>query len=79
MGSWKSINIYNTNRKRKIPGHQLREVEGSLSAKKRMRLALLLGASDLNFSNTVSKFDTVASNCFIGILDFEFLFLFLEH
>jgi hypothetical protein len=24
----------------KVPGHQLREVEGSLSAKKRIRLAL---------------------------------------
>lgn len=50
--------------RRKRPGHQLREVEGSLSAKKRMRLALFFGASDRNFSNTPSKLDTVASNTF---------------
>lgn len=51
----------------KIPGHQLREVEGSLSAKKRMRLALWLGASDLNFSNTLSKLETVAFDNLSGI------------
>jgi hypothetical protein len=52
---------------RLLPGHQLREVEGSLSAKKSIRLALFWGASDLNFSNTLSKLNTVASNSFSGI------------
>ena len=33
-------------------------MEGSLSAKKRMRLALFFGASDLNFSSTPSNVDT---------------------
>lgn len=51
-----------------VPGHQLREVEGSLSAKKRMKLALLFGSSDRNFSNTVSKLETVASSSFSGIV-----------
>lgn len=50
-----------------IPGHQLRLVEGSLSAKKRTKLALWFGASDLNLSNTLSKVETVATESFRGI------------
>jgi hypothetical protein len=59
--SWGKRTIYG------LPGHQLREVEGSVSAKKRIRLALFWGACVLNFSNTLSKLDTVASNSFSGI------------
>lgn len=46
-------------------------MEGSLSAKKRMRLALFFGASDLNFSSTPSNVDTVASTIFSGIFAFS--------
>lgn len=38
-----------------------------MSAKKRTRLALYLGASDLNLSKTVGKLDKVASTTFKGI------------
>lgn len=46
-------------------------MEGSLSAKKRMRLTLFFGASALNFSNTLSKVDMVASDSFRGIFQFS--------
>lgn len=49
-------------------------MEGSLSAKKRMRLVLWVGASDLNLSKTASKLDTVASTTFNGIFSFSFFF-----
>lgn len=38
-----------------------------MSARKRMKLALFLGASALNFSNTPLNVATVASNTFRGI------------
>lgn len=41
-----------------------------MSAKKRMKLALFWGASDLNLSNTPLNVDIVASNTFNGIFDF---------
>lgn len=53
--------------RKEVPGHQLRQVEGSLSARKRMKLALFLGASDLNLSKTLSKLETVASDKLSGI------------
>lgn len=42
-------------------------MEGFLSAKKRMKLALWFGSSDRNLSNTAPKSETVASTTFSGI------------